>query len=81
MNTSFKVGQKLNLEISEVNFNHVSVGKDEKEEERRRREERNSIGGGRISQNRTPKRVYGEKSGVALPSKVGEGWEAKKQGM
>ena len=31
MNTSFKVGQKLNLEISEVNFNHVSVGKDEKE--------------------------------------------------
>ena len=31
MNTSFKVGQKLNLEISDVNFNHVVVGKDDKE--------------------------------------------------
>ena len=31
MNTSFKVGQKLNLEISEVNFNHVVVGKGDKE--------------------------------------------------
>jgi len=31
MNTSFTVGQNLNLEISEVNFNHVVVGKDDKE--------------------------------------------------
>lgn len=31
MNTSFKVGQKLNLDISDVAFNHVVVGKDDKE--------------------------------------------------
>ena len=31
MNSSFKVGQKLDLEISEVNFNHVIVGKEDKE--------------------------------------------------
>ena len=31
MNTSFKVGQKLNLEVSEVNYNHLVVGKGDKE--------------------------------------------------
>lgn len=31
MNSSFKVGQKLNLEISEVNYNHLVVGKGDKE--------------------------------------------------
>ena len=31
MNSSFKVGQKLNLEVSEVNYNHLVVGKGDKE--------------------------------------------------